>query len=224
MRLNNLRNAEIIKIKKYYDLGSLKSDEILIDKMYKQDKHYVGDINIARRKFTRFLTNRMNAEIAVMERKLDAVINSDKLFHYGTGLVITIEWKKSRMWGLNPTAFTNYGFYGSSIGGCGYCKKSTATAQALNDYLPIIRLMYIKKNKELGHRKEVYIDQNGFENKSERGINHFLFGYGSGYDVLPRFEGGVGVESHRGIIEKIGLKWDVIADTDHVNVYLIKEI
>lgn len=207
MRLNNLLKAEIKWIKNRYDLNSLKLDGVLLERMKRYDKQYVGDLEEQRVKFTRLLTMRMNAEIAEMEYKLDAVINSAPLFHYGFELVITVEWKKSYMWGMNPTAWTNYGFRGTSIGGCGYCKLSTATAQALNDYLPILKLMYIKKNRVI-----------------TQGINnHELLGYGSGYFTFPRFEGGVGVESHRAIIEKLGLKWKSITSTDHVDVYTISK-
>lgn len=207
MRLNNLRNVEIKATKKRYALEDLKLDGILIEKMNNYGKKYIGTLQEQRVKFVRFLTNRMNDEIALMERDLDVVINSAPLFHYGIDLVITVEWKRSQTWGNNPTAKTNYGFRGISIGGCGYCKLSTATAQALNDYLPILKLMYVRKNRVIG--KDIK--------------NHELLGYGSGYYTFPRFEGGVGVESHRAIITRLGLKWKSITHTDHVDVYSISK-
>ena len=117
--------------------------------------------------------------------------------------IITVEWTKSRMWGNNPRASTNTGFEGSSNGGCGYDKSSTATAQALNSNKSILKLMYAKKNKNL--------------NKS----NHELLGYGSGYSLLPLFEGGVGISSHIRILEGVGLSMKTIADTKSVDVYSI---
>lgn len=207
MKLNNLRAADIKRIKNRFDLNSLKLDGVLLERMKRYDKEYVGDLEVQRAKFVKFLTNRMNAQIAEMEHNLDAVINSAPLFHYGSDLIITVEWKKSYMWGMNPTAWTNYGFRGTSIGGCGYCKLSTATAQALNDYLPILKLMYIKKNRVIN-----------------QGINnHELLGYGSDYFTFPSFEGGVGVNCHQQIIEKLGLKWKSITHTDHVDVYSISK-
>ena len=141
---------------------------------------------------------------------------------FKTPLIITIEWKRSQTWGMNPKPYTNLGFEGSSIGGCGYCKHSTATAQALNSDLRILKLMYFKKEAELRQRKPTYKEQNGHEENSERAINHFLMGYGSGYSALPRFEGGVGVNCHFKICEMLGLKMESVTDTKHVNVYRIE--
>jgi len=141
---------------------------------------------------------------------------------FKTPLIITIEWKRSATWGMNPKAFTNLGFEGSSIGGCGYCKHSTATAQALNNDLRILKLMYFKKEAELRQRKPTYTEQNGREENSERAINHFLMGYGSGYCALPRFEGGVGVNCHIEICSMLGLKMESVTDTKHVNVYRVE--
>jgi hypothetical protein len=51
-------------------------------------------------------------------------------------VIITVEWKKSKMWGSNPTAesyVSGLGFLTSgSIGGCGYDKQSTAVAAVMN--------------------------------------------------------------------------------------------
>jgi hypothetical protein len=146
-------------------------------------------------------------------------------------LIITIEWTRSRMWGMNPTASTNYGFDGSSIGGCGYCKHSTATAQALNSCLPIMKALYAAKdaalmlqsNKPLIVDKDLYAHglKAGQVIKVQNDINRVYLGYGSGYGIIPRFEGGVGVECHRRICEKLGFKWETVTDTKHVNVYRI---
>lgn len=217
--MNNLKNFAIKQINEKYDkyFNELKTDEGLIkvkqwfNKTYKKnekDKLYV------------YIENRRQKEIKEVIEKID-LINSASDF---TGqLIITIEWKKSKMWGSNPKVYTNYGFIGSSIGGWGYDKLSTATAQALNNDLRILKIMFLLKNEELNHRQKEYKEQNGFLTTDERGINHFLFGYGSGYNVLPCFEGGVGVSCHERIINKIGLKWENITSTENTDVFLIRK-
>lgn len=42
---------------------------------------------------------------------------------------VTIEWRKSRTWGSNP--HIDFGGDCVSVSGCGYCKESTALAEAL---------------------------------------------------------------------------------------------
>ena len=91
----------------------------------------------------------------------------------------------------------------SRVGGCGYDKESTATSEALNQFNAILKLMYAKKNDN--------IDMN----------NHELFGYGSGYGILPSFEGGVGVSTMRNICESIGIKWNDVAHGKNYDVYSI---
>lgn len=43
----------------------------------------------------------------------------------------TIEWKKSRTWGMNPTIQNYSDERMVSVSGCGYCKHSTALAEML---------------------------------------------------------------------------------------------
>lgn len=117
---------------------------------------------------------------------------------FGTQLIVSIEWKSSRTWGSNPRASTNFGFEGESIGGCGFCKQSTALAQGLNSHLPLLKLLFAKKERGL---KEGITDDK---------MRNYL-GYGSGYQILPHFEGGVGVESHRNIIEGLNLTFEHVS-------------
>jgi len=54
-------------------------------------------------------------------------------------------------------------------------------------------------------------------------MNVSLFGYGSGYGVLPKFDGGVGVSCHQGIMEKLGLHMETITSTKTTDVYMIRK-
>lgn len=120
-------------------------------------------------------------------------------------LTINIEWKKSKMWGNNPRAIITGDSYADSgyIGGCGYDKESTAISQALKECNTFMKLLYTVKNDN--------IDKH----------NHELFGYGSGYGILPYYEGGVGTSCLYKICDSIGLQLKHIAGGSNYDVYEI---
>jgi hypothetical protein len=129
------------------------------------------------------------------------------------GAVVSIEWKKSRMWGNNPTAeaHINTGsrhefFNSGSISGCGYDKESTAVANAMNQSNEFLKLMCLEKEKA------VKMD------------NRELFGYGSGSGVLPQLEGGVGVSCYNRIFNAIGFEFKNTASGKTFDVYSITPI
>ena len=123
---------------------------------------------------------------------------------------ISIEWKKNRTWGSNPSAearintvnlFNRY--LSGSIGGCGYDKESTAVAAALNQSNSFLKLLYTFKESQININ------------------NHKLLGYGSGYGILPHLEGGVGVSCYPAIFANLGFKWSQVASGKTFNAYLI---
>lgn len=152
--------------------------------------------------------------------KIQTVFNSGILID----AKIVIEWKRSRMWGSNPSAecwytYTdatgnrNSGYVTSgSIGGCGYDKQSTAVANCLNQINEVLKPLYVAKNKVV--RDDT--TNNGDFNKN-------LFGYGSGYGILPSIEGGVGVSCYPKIFESIGYKFETQASGKTFDVYTIKK-
>ena len=107
-------------------------------------------------------------------------------------VIISIKRTPSRTWGYTAHAVDNYGHRGETASGCGYCKTSTALASCLNMHPLIMLRLYTAAERVLSapgaaqasYRKEI--------------------GYGSGHSPLPYFEGGVGVSSLVGILEKIG--------------------
>jgi hypothetical protein len=153
----------------------------------------------------RYLEKKEAKELSSVNETISA---AEQAPDFKNNLIITLEWRDSRMWRSNPRAYTNFGFHGESIGGCGYDKTSTATAQALNSHLPLMKRLYAAKNRVLGSRKR---DKSNREN----------LGYGSGYSIIPHFEGGVGIESHRKIIEGLELKWETVTSTNNTDVYMI---
>jgi len=142
---------------------------------------------------------------AEKESKKNKILEIENTPDFSGEFIVTVEWKRSRMWGSNPKSYTNYGFKSSSIGGCGYDKLSTAVAQALNSNKSLLKLLYEKKNDNL-HEK-----------------NGDLLGYGSGYGLLPNFEDGVGTGSHERILKNMGLEMRSITSTNNTDVFLIRK-
>ena len=107
---------------------------------------------------------------------------------------ISINWVKSSTWGYNPhaTITTDLGeITEGRASGYGYDKESASIAEALNKNNDILKLLYIAKNKKMTLKNN---------------NSHDLLGYGSGYGVLPYFEGGVGASSLMNIFRKLGYK------------------
>jgi hypothetical protein len=159
-----------------------------------------------------------------LKKELDFISDVENATDDFKEFYITIEWKKSYTWGYNPNAEDCFGNTSGSIGGCGYCKKSTATARILNQHLEILKRMYALKEKELSHPKKEYFEQNGRKEDSHRAINHTILNYGSGYGIKPTFEGGVGVSSHQTILECVGLRMEHVSDTKTTDVYRVYEV
>lgn len=122
---------------------------------------------------------------------------------------INIDWKKSRTWGANPhvETRTNCGMYYGSASGCGYDKESSAIAGALNQSPEVLKVLYMLAEKMLAENGDnVYYYTGCSDCISWRNS----IGYGSGYDILPYFEGGVGISCFEHILNKCGYKWQTM--------------
>lgn len=122
-------------------------------------------------------------------KKLQNVENAGELDYIN----ISIDWVRSSVWGNNPQveAYINGSTFNGRASGCGYDKESAAVAQALNQSYRVLKVLYTLK-------------ENGL--KEGKISNCEILGYGSGYGVLPAFEGGVGVNCFWRILEKAGYK------------------
>lgn len=105
-----------------------------------------------------------------------------------------IDWNKNRTWGNCPAgSYKNGHDYNEfrAVTGCGFDKLSSLTANMFNqdDYLIAFIIDYIEKND---------ITSDNISNKLGYGIRI------SSATCLPYFEGGVGVECHKRILEKLG--------------------
>lgn len=126
-------------------------------------------------------------------------------------ITIHIDWIKNTYWGNNPHAAItdDKRRYFGTASGCGYDKRSAAIAEALNQSCSILKILCNKKEHELQIGKT--------------GTNGKLIGYGSGYSAIPKFEGGVGIESFRCIFENCGYKWNDYSGEKY-DMYIITEM
>lgn len=139
-------------------------------------------------------------------------------------IIITIEWRKSRIWGNNPHAeaavtFKNNkegawrsGFErraGYTCSGCGYDKESTVIAKIFNDFL-----LYKLWNKSIE-------ECNGHPYGNCAGkYNSNICGAGIEYRY---YTGGVGTSCYYEIAKAIGGKFEHVASGKTFDVYKYSE-
>jgi hypothetical protein len=106
-------------------------------------------------------------------------------------IAVSVEWFNSRTWGANPQAEVRTGenyHISRKVGGCGYDKESTATAECFNKDLGILKTALISLYKK------------------EHSKKYHGSGYGATIDLWGvSFSAGVGFSCHRSIIECSGL-------------------
>jgi len=126
-------------------------------------------------------------------------------------IVISIEWKKSRMWGSNPHADAtiyhkdgsiSYGF--AKCSGCGYDKESTVIADIFNNFL---------RYKLFGEL--VPINDNLTNNSKPYGI--YLD------TIYPHYSGGIGTNCYYDIAKAIGGKFEHTARGKSFDVFTYSE-
>lgn len=139
-----------------------------------------------------YLIKRVEKEAAAKIEKhtihIMLVSNAEDLTYFN----ISVEWKRSKIWGMNPAAegYDYSGRYESgSVSGCGYDKLSTAVANVVNQSLPALKALYKVREQDVNSKLSD------------------VFGYGAGYGILPRLEGGVGVSCYPNIFAKCGYKF-----------------
>lgn len=115
---------------------------------------------------------------------------------------VSVEWSRSS-YGSNPRCevWTGSGEYYGRAGGWGYDKESAAVATAFNSSNEILKVLYTLKETALAA---------GGDDFSKSACTHVdnrnIIGYGSGYSVIPYFEGGVGVSCFWSILKKAGFE------------------
>ena len=122
--------------------------------------------------------------------------------------LLVIRWVRNSTWGWNPNAELCVGgdTFTGRASGCGYDKASAAMADALNACPAIMRALYAKEEERPeGVTRREWID------------------YGSGYGVLPAFEGGVGVRNLCDVLTACGFSVDCTQARDETYYIRITE-
>lgn len=184
------------------------------------DQYSAGEIS--REKAIQYATTRynkkMDEEIAAGLQKLDRIAAAPDVNYIN----INIIWKRSKTWGYNPHARAFIGierqYYEGSASGCGYDKRSTAAAEALNQSDAVIKILCDLKEKAL---EEGISDHSG---TACTGVNNTAcIGYGAGYSTIPYFEGGVGIDCFINIFKKAGFTINTYSGDIEENYQFTKE-
>lgn len=146
-------------------------------------------VELAQKRYTKQLEKEIQKQLEL----LDVIAAAPDLQF----ISINVYYKRSSVWGYCPSVdvHTNNGFSTGYASGCGYDKESAAVADAFNKDHSILKALYTIKENGLiaGLSDESTTACTGVDNRT-------ICGYGSGYGVIPYFEGGVGV----------GCFWDIL--------------
>ena len=137
-------------------------------------------------------------------------------------LIISIEWKRSRTWGMNPHAEAAAHYKdpahqferrnGYTASGCGYDKASTVLAEIFNDFL-----------RYKLYQPHTWDDTiNGGRTNHPYGVYYYDGGTGKqrdGYIWKPSYNGGVGVCCYFQIGKFIGGTFEQIASGKTFDVF-----
>lgn len=172
---------------------SIKNDDVALKRNSTETRYnqYI-DSRITREKAEEYAITRMRQrkekELKETLKHLEECGNIEA----AENITIMTMWIKNRTWGWNPhiEVFCGNFRHTATASGCGYDKESTAVAEALNQCNKILKILYDAKEKSLAEGENI--------------SNVELLGYGSGYEELPRFEGGVGMSSILEIFRKRG--------------------
>jgi len=158
--------------------------------------------------------------LAELDEKLNRIANASGV----ESITIAVDWVRNSTWGNNPhaevevcTANRCATYYGTASG-CGYDKESASVAQALNQSSAVLKLLYDNKERAL--------------QRDEKATSRDVLGYGSGYSVLPYFEGGVGINCFARILEglsydkdcPVAYKWEHTACGKRYDVYSVRKV
>ena len=156
---------------------------------------------------------RYNKILTTYLTKLDAISNADNIKDFS----ISIEWTTGGSYGsqakaeLREHTENGYKYYeGSKTGGCGYDKRSTATASVLNQSKSILKLILNKLEKQPLKTIKQYL--------TNYDCRDFI-GYGIYLKGLSFFCGGVGFSSHERILNNLKLKTITCHETKYTNYY-----
>ena len=205
--MNNLLNsirlqgkAELEKVVKNIEAGNMNTINFYITDLRKQQ---LKDGKITLEKVQQIAIKKANKKIEKQTaKKMEKVKYIDSTITNMQDINIIIQHKKTNLWYQYKAilATDTLRIEGKYTGGWGYDKLSSAIAEVLNQYHPLMKLMY------------KYIDDKMWDEGSLTINNHKVLGYGSGYGILPYFESGVGVSSFYKIFDNLGLNLTEVTD------------
>ena len=205
--MNNLLNSirlqgkmELEKVVKNIEAGNMNTINFYITDLRKQQ---LKDGKITLEKVQQIAIKKATKEIEKQTaKKMDQVKNIYATIENMEDINIIVQTKKTNLGYQHKAilATDTLRIEGKYTGGWGYDKLSTAIAEVLNQYHPLMKLMYN------------YIDDKMWDEGSLTINNHKVLGYGSGYGILPYFESGVGVSSFYKIFDNLGLKLTQVTD------------
>lgn len=121
---------------------------------------------------------------------------------------LVVRWVRNSTWGWNPHAELCIGgeTFTGRASGCGYDKASAAMSDALNACPAIMRALYAREDE-----------------RPDGVTRREWIGYGSGYGVLPAFEGGAGVRTLCDVLRACGFSVDCTQARDETYYIRISE-
>ena len=178
--MNNLMNSirlqgknELEKVVKNIEAGNMNTINFYITNLRKQQ---LKDGKITLEKVQQIAIKKASKEVEKRTaKKMDQVKNIDATIENMEDINIIVQHKKTNLGYQYKAILTTEKIRidGKYTGGWGYDKLSTAIAEVLNQYQPLMKLMYN------------YIDDKMFEEGSLTINNHKVLGYASGYGTLP---------------------------------------
>ena len=122
-------------------------------------------------------------------------------------LEICIDWTSGSIYGWQARAIANAEtatkwekYEGNRTGGCGYDKRSTASASVLNYIKPLFILICDKLEKK--SKKEIF----EYITRQKDGRDFIGYGFDFWGGAIGSFSGGVGFECHRANLKELGLE------------------
>jgi len=171
------------KLKNFYHFALLTD---LTVKQYNNEE--INKVTLLKRMLKKYDKEVKNLENTLTE-KLSAIEKASDIDSFS----ISVDWTKSRTWGMNPHAELriNAEYLKGTASGCGYDKESSAVARCFNDSLSITKLVYDKLESILESGKT-------WEELKEN------VPYGLTIISLPYWEGGVGMSSFINLLKWLG--------------------
>lgn len=159
--------------------------------------------------FAKNIVNKVNKEYKAAEiRRLNAIFTEKKEV---ISLMVDTDWRRGSYGAQQCKAhirviYKDYSveeYESSRTGGCGYDKQSTATGEALTQINALMQEFCKAANEAI---------------KAGKSYRESI-GYGSGYSIVPYFEGGVGFSCHQHIMGKLGYKFRHVNWTNKTDLY-----